>query len=268
MAAPVFREADRDNLELVRQVVLSRLKNDPGFQQFDRMWSGDHVTYEVPQLRYRFTELANEVLWGFIIQGVISPGLDASNPTLPWFHLTGYGRSVLAAERFIPHDPTGYLVGVRQAATTTVTQVALAYVEEALRCFNAGCHVAAVLLLGVAGEAIFERLCEVIAVRLASAEAQRQFEALPPTVKARHRWILERYQQLPAKVRREDLPESLDMTLTSLYDLIRRQRNELGHPQSTPPSVGREQAFVFFRLFPTWVADIEALANYCIANRF
>ena len=35
MTAPVFRRSDRDNLELVRQIVLDQLKNDPEWHQFD-----------------------------------------------------------------------------------------------------------------------------------------------------------------------------------------------------------------------------------------
>ena len=37
----------------------------------------------------------------------------------------------------------------------------------------------------------------------------------------------------------------LDVTLTSAFDLIRRQRNDLGHPQAIPPAIDRQHAFVF-----------------------
>lgn len=32
---PIFREADRDNLEFVRQIVLTRLREDESWKQFD-----------------------------------------------------------------------------------------------------------------------------------------------------------------------------------------------------------------------------------------
>ena len=40
---PVFRDDDWGNLELVRQIVLRRLKEDADWQQFDRTW-GDHAS--------------------------------------------------------------------------------------------------------------------------------------------------------------------------------------------------------------------------------
>ena len=98
---------------------------------------------------------------------------------------------------------------------------------------------------------------------LKSTKDKQTFAKLPDTVKAKHRWLVDKFQTLPAEVRRKQLPESLDMTLLSLYELIRRQRNDLGHPQENPPDVSRDQAFVQFRLFPTFIKDVEAFAAYC-----
>ena len=201
-------------------------------------------------------------MWQLVIQGVITPGLNASNPNLPFFRITEYGSKALKEGRSGPHDPTGYIQEVKSAASTTLGEVAIAYVEEALRCFNAGCHTAAVLLLGVAAESVFWNLCEEVSLSLRKPQEKKKFDGLPDNVKTRHRWIVQKYESLDKQVRRKELPESLDVTLTSLGDLIRRQRNELGHPQTSPPGIEREVAFVFFRLFPSFVKDLEALAKY------
>ena len=118
------------------------------------------------------------------------------------------------------------------------------------------------LLLGVAAESVFLQLCEVVRSSLKDSKDQNAFDKLQQ-VRQKHRWIVEKYTLLPGKIRREQLPESLDITLTSLYELIRRQRNDLGHPRQNPPVVDREQAFVFFRLFPSYVSDAEVFAEYC-----
>jgi hypothetical protein len=73
---------------------------------------------------------------------------------------------------------------------------------------------------------------------------------------------VERYTALPQKVRREALPDGLDVTLTSAYDLVRRQRNDLGHPQEKPPMTDRQHAFTFFQVFLTVVRDLEAFAAH------
>ena len=207
--------------------------------------------------------LANEIMWQLMFQGVILPGWDANNPQLPHFHVTDYGREVLQAGRFAPHDPAGYLEELAAAAKSVVGQASRAYVEESLRCFNAGCHVASVLLLGVAAEAVLLELCTVARSVVSGAE-QGKFDRLRG-VKGRHRWIVSKYESLP-RARRSGLSESLDLTLTSLYELIRRQRNELGHPQVVPPSMDREQAFIYFRLFPGFVRDVEGFAQDLQAN--
>lgn len=265
---PVFRDSDWKNLELVRQIVLYRLKHDSQWHQLDYAWdksTSNFVEFDPPRLRSRFVVLANEVMWQLLIQGVITVGRDVSNQALPFFRITDYGQKVLEAERFIPHDATGYLEDLRALTGVIATDVTVAYVEEALNCFNSGCHIASVLLLGVAAESVFDHMCDIVLASLKdSSEAKNLDPQLP--VKPRHRWIVQKYHNLSKAVRQQQLPESLDMTLTSLYDLIRRQRNELGHPQDKPPRLTREEAFIFFRLFPGFVGDAQAFAEYCQKN--
>ena len=141
-------------------------------------------------------------------------------------------------------------------------QASLPYVEEALRCFTAGCHVASVLVLGVAAEATFLSLCQAVEAAIVDPKEQARFGKLR-TVKEKHRRLVQKIEMLPRQEKRNNLPESLDVTLSSLYDLVRRQRNELGHPQAQPPMIDRELAFTYFKLFPTFINDAEALAAYC-----
>jgi hypothetical protein len=274
---PVFRQEDRHNLEFARHVVLHRLKHDREWKQLYQ-WdmAGSYIRFDAADGAQRaslvelFTVLAHEVMWELMIEGVIRPGYFDQDtrlqPELPWFHVTDYGRKVLEEERFLPHDPTGYLDQLQAAARTTTTRVAITYVEEALRCFNRGCHVAAVLLLGVAAESIFLELCTVVRASLKNPADEKDFDKLPDQVKPKHRWIVDKYRSLPRPLRRAKLPESFDVRLPALYELIRLQRNDLGHPQTTPPQVTREDAFVFFRLFGSYVADVEAFAAYCMAT--
>lgn len=264
----VFDDSNFNNLELVRQVVLRRLREDSTWSHLD--YGGDgfdrYVTFPHSRLKGRFAVLANEVMWELIIQGVITPGMNPPNPTLPFFRITDYGQKVLAEERFVPHDPAGYISEIRTVARSCIGPVVFAYLEEALQCFTRGCHVASMLLLGVAAEAAFLGLCKVIRASLRDANTKQAFDKLPDLIRPKHRWIMEKYHALPLRVRREQLPESLDMTLGSLYELIRRQRNELGHPQESPPRLNRDYVFVAFRLFPTYVSDLEAFAAFCTSN--
>lgn len=267
MTAIEFTKVDFNNLELVREIVFRRLREGNWNQLYDT-WEEHNtvklVRFESLGLKDRFYVLMNEVMWQLIIQNVITPGMNSSNPELPWFRVTSYGEKVLAEERFSPHDPTGYLDEFGKVAISDVGEAARPYVEEALRCFNAGCHAAALLMVGVGAEAVFLQLCGVIEPALRSKTERNNFEKLQ-WVKAKHRWVIAKFEQLP-KVQRKQLPESLDVTLTSLYELIRRQRNELGHPSEKLPDIGRERAFVFIKMLPSYVSDVEAFAEYCRQN--
>ena len=100
MPAIRFTQDDFDNLEMVRQIVLRRLKDDPNFNLFYQYWDNrteQFVIFGEPciQVGHRFQFLADEVLWQLFIQGVITIGKDISNPALPWFRLTSYGEKVL-----------------------------------------------------------------------------------------------------------------------------------------------------------------------------
>ena len=122
-------------------------------------------------------------------EGVITPGKDAPNPNLPWFRITDYGQKVLQAGSIIPHDPSGYLDNLRAVGKTSLGNVALAYLEEALRCFTTGCHMASVLLLGVAAESVFLHLCDAVRSSLKNVNDQKAFQKLGDLIKPRHRWI-------------------------------------------------------------------------------
>lgn len=128
----VFRQDDFDNIEMVRQIVLARLKYQPNWSQFDYSWNAqEYVEFENDNLRSRFLILATEVMWQFISQGLITPGSDAANPALPWFRITDYGKKILEEERFIAHDPTGYIKNIKSNMGQVMNDYGVEVTKEA-----------------------------------------------------------------------------------------------------------------------------------------
>ena len=70
-----------------------------------------------------------EVFWQLLIEGVVAPGMNSSNQNLPWFHVTDYGKKVLAAEAGHPHDEIGYLARV-QTRVPKPDATVVAYLSE------------------------------------------------------------------------------------------------------------------------------------------
>ena len=259
-----FGEADFGNLELVRQIVLNRLKKDTDWNQFDYTWDQGWVDFEPQTVRPRFVTLANEIMWQLIIQGVLTVGMNSHNPNLPFFRITDYGDEVLKVDRFIPHDPTKYLYEIDSLKGTITSDVCISYIEEALRCFGSGCNAASVLLLGVATECAFNNFCVAITPHLKNPADASELD-LKNQVRPRHRWLVNKFNALDRSTKKS-LSESLDVNLGALYDLIRRQRNDLGHPQSSPPDLSREQSYIFFRILPEYLRDMQEFADYCQKN--
>jgi hypothetical protein len=265
-----FGANEQNDLELVRQVVWQRLRNekwnqlsvnDYGFDQF--------VKFEDNSYRFIFGNLAREVFWELIGLGILVPGQPSSQTSqatgydawnLPWVQLSTYGEQVLKSGRIVPQDQLGYLNETKTIGKFRFGDVSEHYLEEALRRFSRSCYTASVLLLGVATEASFLQLCSLYEKSIADPNLQKKFSKLQ-RIKEKHRRILESYLALPGAIRQQ-LPDGLDVTLAGVYDLIRRQRNELGHPQDARPEIDREHAFALFHLFVTYLRDIEALAAH------
>ena len=62
-------------------------------------------------------------------------------------------------------------------------------------------------------------------------------------------------------VKNEPSLNDLDSSLFSLATLIRKQRNELGHPQEYVIEISRDKAFMFFVLFPVPGLPLDKVLN-------
>lgn len=74
-------------------------------------------------------------------------------------------------------------------------------------------------------------------------------------------WILNKTQLL-----RKHLPDNVNIMLNTIFDFIRCQRNDLGHPQQTPPNVTRDDAFVNLRIFPNYYKMVNQVIDYLNKN--
>jgi hypothetical protein len=101
-----------------------------------------------------------EIFWDLFRQGVITLGLNESNPGWPWFRLSRFGESETARQPFRFHDASSY-ISMMTKAVPDLLPAAKLYLEEAVAAFYSGCLLAATVMLGVAAEAEFLRLIEV-----------------------------------------------------------------------------------------------------------
>lgn len=254
------------DLETIRQVFLERLRREPNWQSLDPTGEGfaPYVECAGSFDARAFTLAAHKVFWQLLIEGIVAPGKDSSNLNLPWFHVTDYGKQVLASGPGHPHDPTGYLRRLADKVPELDSTVR-AYLTESLDAFRRGSCIAATVMLGIAAERVFLLLCEALRAALKSHAEKQKFgkllERFP--MKPKLDLLHQKFQTLQGQ---PGFPENANIMVTTIYDLMRCQRNELGHPQTTPPSITREDTFVNLQVFPRYYETAEDVRGFLSSN--
>src|SRR6266498_3748823 len=169
---PVPYDPAHPDWAAVRRIFFDWLRSDPHADQLNPTGAayGPFVEYvnnnRQPQL---LAFHVTEVFWQLLVEGVVAPGMNSSNQNLPFFHVTEYGKKVLAAEAGHPHDEAGYLDRMR-ARVPQPDRTVLAYLSEAVTAFRRGTPVASTVMLGIAAERVFLMVCDSMLASLRDAK--------------------------------------------------------------------------------------------------
>ncbi len=190
-------------------------------------------------------DLFLEVFWDLFRQGIITLGLDDSNPNFPFFRVSANGEKILEGqEPYFFHDLSSYEKVIRENIPK-VDEVTLVYLKEAMQAFLSGCLLSSAVMLGVATEHSFLQLLETV-------ERNPKHSDLFKNALSQ-RTILQKFNKfrnildqnigiLPSEVK-----EDLDTNLSGILSMIRNFRNESGHPSGK--IIGREQCYILLHLF-------------------
>ncbi len=179
-----------------------------------------------------------------VFQNVISPGAQGNyGDSLPYFHVTKYGLECLSARDILPYDPDNYLNKLK--TFNSVDDWELFYISQSLLCYNSGAIEAAIIMLGLAGEYLTERMIKNMDKFLLKCEPALQLQyqrALTGKDK-----ISQKYSEYEAFLRQvenlknqnqnykyprlRELKPNLDAPAKNIYaTYLRLTRNELAHP--------------------------------------
>lgn len=252
-----FKNPDR---AVVRHVVIQRLRDDRSWNQIDPTGEGflPYVEMQSGQIA-QFGYYADEVCWHLLTTGILAPGFNASNRKLPWFHLTTFGKLFVETGEWPLYDPSAYLARLAQRIPAPDRTV-LAYLTESLRSFERGSFVAASVMLGIAAERVFLLLCDATLNALADSAEKKAFGELLERyqIKPKLDWLHMKFVQLQKKGP-PGFPDNAGLMVTAIYDLLRSQRNDLGHPRDHPPSLPPEDVFASLQFFPRYFEAAEAV---------
>ncbi len=187
-----------------------------------------------------FTEEVHQLMF----QNVLSPGATGNyGDDWPYFHVTKYGLECLQHKDVLPYDPDGYLR--RLSAIPSVDDWEKFYVEQSLRCFNAGALDASIIMLGLAGEYLADKLIDAMGAFLdkneetLSAQFSKDLSGLTQISKK-----YDKYEKILSEVLKQKdgagnckyptlklLSPRLDIPAKTVYaTFLRLTRNELAHP--------------------------------------
>jgi len=265
---PVPYDVANPNPQAARRIFLDWLRANPS-GQLDRQ--GDRyetfVEWRGQSNRRVLAFHLSEVFWELVVEGIVAPGMDGYNVDLPWYHVTAYGRQVLAAGAGHPHDEDAYLNRVRTLVPAPDDTV-MAYLAESVKTFRRGTPVAATVMLGIAAERVFLLVCDALVHATRDPAERTTFERLLDRfqMKPKLDWVHSKLLALQTR-RPPGLPDNAALAVTAIYDFLRTQRNDLGHPRETPPLVDREEAFVNLQIFPRYYQTAEALRQFFAANQ-
>jgi hypothetical protein len=208
------------------------------------------------RLRSHDVELVRDVFWDLFRQGFITLGLNDNNEKWPWFRLTQYAKTTLAAQSPYRFHDTGSYLGLVRKSVPDISAEAVPYLEEAVATFYADCLLASCVMLGVAAEVEFDRL---IAVGVANQTYGASFAKADKERTIRQKIL--KFQnglgELP-KVLREQAGEDLDTHLTAIQSILRIARNEAGHA-TIARSLTREKVYVYLQLFIPFAEQVGKL---------
>jgi hypothetical protein len=211
--------------------------------------------------------LINELIWSFIVQGILVPGMDDSNESWPFLRLTDYGYRCINENEILPHDPDGYLIDFRNAVPSA-DPVIVEYLTESLQCFLRGLNRAAAVMLGAASEQavllLIDSYTSAIADEVKKNQAQAQVEK-STSIFRKYEVFDRQYAGIKNKLPKE-LAENSDSLLRGVFDLIRNSRNEAGHPASGT-YVTRDTNYSHLRLFVPYCQRIYSLIAWFEANQ-
>lgn len=197
----------------------------------------------------RSADLEMEILtqWHELFRiGYLAWGVNLSNPSAPFFHITKKAKQAFQQINRDPSNPYGYLAHLY--ASANLNSIAKSYIEEGLQCFVSGNYKASAVMVGGAAEAVILDLKEQVLCKLQdkgqavnSNLGSWQIKSVLKGLKGYFDNETFRFQL--------DLKEEYDAYWPAFTQQIRAVRNEVGHPNSVEP-ITADVVHASFLIFP------------------
>ena len=225
--------------------------NAPGFQGINF------------NLNIRDENTIREIIWDFIIQRVITIG-DYQNSSWPHLSLTEYGKKAIESAGVIPHDSTGYLKALKGAIPHLDTIIET-YLLESINTYNINQLLSSTITLGCASERAILLAIDTYADTFKDGEKGKAFRK-----KIEGKFIKTQFDEFKKSITPSlnsypfKLKDDFDNTFVGVFQMIRNNRNDAGHP--TGKQIDKDSLFANLRVFITYCKYIYDLNEHWEAS--
>jgi len=200
-------------------------------------------------------ELVLEIVWDLFRQGIVTLGLNASNPGWPWLRLTRFGEYALQHGPYRFHNKAAFMQALRSEVGDLSSDTAI-YLKEAVAAFYTDCLLSTCVMLSIAAESEFLRL---LSVAKNSQTYGKYFARIGDGLNIRAK--ISRFQEAIKPILTllpKSATDDLDNHLNTIQSVMRTARNEAGEPSgASPPS--RDQVYVYLQLFIPFAGQLMRL---------
>ena len=219
------------------------------------------------QLTDAYKDQIQEMIWGFVIQGIVLPGTGTQSPNLPHMKVTPWGRKCLEEGEYVPHDAGQYIARLRTEISTIDPAIPL-YLKDSLAAFRAGAYLASAVMVGVGSEKALLLLCEAVSRALPDDTVRKAFAARinDRGIKTVFDEIWKRLDPVHIQLANDLHKEDVKAELEGVFELIRKTRNEAGHPSGR--EISKDEAYILLLLFPIYCKTIYATIEWLASHPF
>ena len=237
---------DKNNIKQVMLAVINDHSADRGGFQIRQIIDETAEKLEIDEMSPAVEQMILTVWYDLFREGNVSWGRDPAEPMLPFAHVTDRGRAAFEQLSRDPSNPEGYLANLR--AVGTINDVALSYIDEALKTYNSSCHKAAAVMVGCASESLVLEVRNALVDRITASGDIPSSKLNQWKIKTVLHQLANEFTQRKSDMPR-DLQEEYESHWSTFTGQIRLTRNEVGHPSSIAP-VTPERVHASLLIFP------------------
>lgn len=217
--------------------------------------------------RENVIEQIRQLFWQLLVQGILIFGKDEYNGSFPDYRVTSKGFDILKNQPVYPYDPDKFSAFFR-ATNPNADPIIYEYFDEAVQAFNSDCLKSSFVMMGGASEKAILILHETFEKAITDPAKQTKYQKESGKMISTQFNILKNRLDLmvnSGKFPDKQLPQIIAHELPGAFQLIRRLRNQFGHPELYKPA-NADEAFITLRILPEYINKIYMLIDFFKLN--